>query len=125
MFLYAIFGRRREMGHGGVTSFSLKDARALAAEYKSMVIRAIDPIERRNTNRRDAVGDRSLLVDVARQAFESRKAELKGDGNAGSGSDRWSCMFCPRSEKCRLLRFRSKKSKQRWNRYGMAKRRLR
>ena len=48
-----------------------------------MVARGIDPIEHRRSERRKAIRARHLLRDVALDAFESRKAELKGDGKAG------------------------------------------
>ena len=80
---YTLHGRRREMGLGGLASLSLKDAREMAAEYRTMVLRGLDPIEDRRRARQKAVRDRHLLRDVARDAFESRKAELKGDGIAG------------------------------------------
>ena len=71
------------MGIGGLASLSLKDARDLASEYRTLVARGIDPIEHRRAERRKAVRARRLLRDVAADAFESRKAELKGDGKAG------------------------------------------
>lgn len=83
VFRYTIFGRRREMGLGGLTALSLKDAREIASEYRSLVARDIDPIEHRLAKRREASARRHLLHEVAADAFESRKAELKGDGAAG------------------------------------------
>jgi len=80
---YTIHGRRREMGLGGIASLSLKDARELASEFRTLVIRGIDPIEHRQSERRKAIRARHLLRDVALDAFESRKADLKGDGKAG------------------------------------------
>jgi integrase len=83
VFRYTIHERRREMGLGGIASLSLKDARELASEYRTLVARGIDPIEYRRMERRKAVRARRLLRDVAADAFESRKAELKDDGKAG------------------------------------------
>ena len=80
---YTIHERRREMGLGGLASLSLKDARELASECRTLVVRGIDPIEHRRRERLKAVRDRYLLRDVALDAFESRKADLKGDGKAG------------------------------------------
>jgi hypothetical protein len=80
---YTIHGRRREMGLGGLTAVSLKDAREIAAEFRALLARGIDPIKHREQNRREAIRGDFLLRDVARDAFESRKAELKGDGKAG------------------------------------------
>lgn len=42
-----------------------------------------DPIKQREKEKREAAGNLHLLKDIARDAFESRKAELKGDGKAG------------------------------------------
>jgi integrase len=43
----------------------------------------MDPIKERDRRRREAASSIHLLKDVAEDAFESRKAELKGDGKAG------------------------------------------
>jgi integrase len=83
VFRYTIHGRRREMGLGGLVSVSLKDAREIASEYRALLARDVDPIKYRGELRRKAVRDRHLLRDIARDAFEGRKAELKGDGLAG------------------------------------------
>ncbi|WP_246139577.1 tyrosine-type recombinase/integrase [Phaeobacter marinintestinus] len=83
VFRYTIFGRRREMGLGGLASVSLKDAREIAAEYRRLVARGIDPIKDRVRQRLEAARDLNILRDVALDAFESRKAELKDDGKAG------------------------------------------
>jgi integrase len=83
VFRYTLHGRRREMGLGGLKALSLKDARELASEYRTLVAKGKDPIEYRRRERREAIRDRHLLKDVALDAFESRKAELKGDGTAG------------------------------------------
>jgi integrase len=48
------------------------------------VVRAgIDPIKQRERKRREAARNIHLLKDIAEDAFEARKAELKGDGKAG------------------------------------------
>lgn len=43
----------------------------------------IDPIKQRVKQRREAERNQHYLADIALDAFESRKAELKGDGKAG------------------------------------------
>lgn len=83
VFRYTLYGRRREMGLGGLRALSLKDARDLASEYRTLVAKGKDPIEHRRRQRQDAMRNRHLLKDVALDAFESRKADLKGDGAAG------------------------------------------
>jgi integrase len=83
VFRYTIHGRRREMGLGGISAVSLKDAREIAAGLRAAVARGIDPIKKRAQEQREAERSMHLLKDVALDAFESLKAELKGDGKAG------------------------------------------
>ncbi len=45
IFRYAIAGRRRDMGLGSVSLFSLAEARAKALEAKRLVVSGVDPIE--------------------------------------------------------------------------------
>src|SRR6056297_2397938 len=60
---YTIHGRRHEMGLGRFPDVSLKEAR--------------------EGRKRAAERNAHLLRDIALDAFESRKADLKGDGTAG------------------------------------------
>lgn len=83
VFRARVHGRRREMGLGGIGDISLKDARAAAAKCRLQVAQEIDPIKQREKDRREAVRNLHILNDIAKDAFESRKAELKGDGEAG------------------------------------------
>lgn len=78
-----IHGRRREMGLGSVIDVSLKEARDEADRWRAVVRSGLDPITQREKQKREAVKRLHLLKDVALDAFESRKAELKGDGKAG------------------------------------------
>ena len=71
------------MGLGGINVVSLKDARTAAAKCRLQVAQEIDPIKQREKERREASRNLHVLEDVAKDAFESRKAELKGDGVAG------------------------------------------
>ncbi|MGN6304861.1 MAG: tyrosine-type recombinase/integrase [Mesorhizobium sp.] len=80
---FTIYGRRREMGLGSVTLVSLKEARETASECRKMVYAGIDPIKERVRKRREDARNIHLLKNVAEDAFEARKAELKGDGKAG------------------------------------------
>ncbi len=80
---YTIHGRRREMGLGAVALVSLKEARETADRHRAAVRAGEDPIKQRERQRREAGRGLHLLEDVARDAFEARKAELKGDGEAG------------------------------------------
>ena len=78
-----IHGRRREMGLGSIADVSLKEAREAAEKHRAAVRGNLDPIKERERKRREAARNMHLLRDVALDAFESRKAELKGDGKAG------------------------------------------
>lgn len=76
-------GRRREMGLGAFPAVSLSEARKHADAARAKVRVGLDPIKERDRTRREASRNLHLLKDVALDAFESRKAELKGDGTAG------------------------------------------
>ena len=77
-------GRRREMGLGAYPDVSLKEAREAATHNRALVRQGLDPIKERERLRREAARNIHMLTDIALDAFESRKAELKGDGIAGS-----------------------------------------
>lgn len=78
-----IHGRRREMGLGPFPEVSIKEARNEAKRWRALVRQGLDPIKERERTRRDAQRNMHVLADVAHDAFEARKAELKGDGKAG------------------------------------------
>lgn len=78
-----VHGRRREMGLGGYPDVSLKAAREEAQKWRSVAKAGQDPIKQREKERREAERNLHVLRDVAIDAFESRKASLKGDGKAG------------------------------------------
>lgn len=80
---FVAHGRRREMGLGGYPLVSLKEAREAASEHRKVVRQGMDPIKQRERERREAARNIHLLKDIAADAFEARKAELKGDGKAG------------------------------------------
>ena len=79
----SIHGRRREMGIGGYPDVSLREARLEADNYRALVRKGVDPIKERERQRRAAARDRPTLAMVAEDAFEAKKAELKGDGKSG------------------------------------------
>jgi integrase len=78
-----VHGRRREMGLGSAVDVSLKEAREAAAQWRGVVRAGGDPIKERQRQRREAARNLHLLADVAKDAFEARKAELRGEGKAG------------------------------------------
>jgi integrase len=80
---YTLFKRRHEMGLGAFPEVSLKEARQEAEHWRTIVRSGTDAIKERERQRREAERNMHLLRDIAVDAFESRKAELKGDGKAG------------------------------------------
>lgn len=78
-----VHGRRREMGLGNLTAVSLKEAREAAERWRAVARSGKDPIKERQRLEREAARDDNTLRTVAEDAFEARKAELKGDGKAG------------------------------------------
>ncbi|WP_170545342.1 tyrosine-type recombinase/integrase [Ruegeria arenilitoris] len=78
-----VHGRRREMGLGSFPEVSLKEVRQEAENWRTVARKGIDPIKERERLKREEASKLHLLKDVAEDAFESRKAELKGDGKAG------------------------------------------
>ena len=80
---FTIHGRRREMGLGSITDVSLKEARESAEKWRAVVRADKDPIKERERDRREAARNLHILTDIAKDAFDARKAELKGDGKAG------------------------------------------
>lgn len=82
-FRFTIYGRRREMGLGSIQDVTLKDAREAADKWRAVAAKGLDPIKERERERREAEKRLHILREVAEDAYESRKAELKGDGKAG------------------------------------------
>ena len=80
---YTLYGRRHEMGLGSFPAVSLKAARLEAEKWQAIVRDGKDAIKERERERRAAELNLHILKDIAEDAFESRKAELKGDGKAG------------------------------------------
>ncbi len=71
------------MGLGSYPDVSLKEARDEADKWRAVVREGKDAIKERERQRREAEQNLHILSDIAVDAFESRKAELKGDGKAG------------------------------------------
>jgi len=82
-YRYTLFTRRHEMGLGAYPAVSLKGARLEADKWRAVVRSGTDAIKERERLQRAAERNMHILRDVALDAFESRKAELKGDGKAG------------------------------------------
>jgi len=78
-----VHGRRREMGLGGFPSLGLSDARKIAERWRNAAAMGKDPIKEREAEERAARREDISLEILTTDAFESRKADLKGDGEAG------------------------------------------
>ncbi|EJF74443.1 hypothetical protein MCO_01869 [Bartonella sp. DB5-6] len=71
------------MGLGALRNVSLKKARELANQWRSILHEGRDLIKERNKQKCEAMRNLHYLKDIALDAFESRKAELKDDGKDG------------------------------------------
>ena len=80
---YTLFSRRHEMGLGPFADVPLKEARQEAERWRAVVRCGTDAIKERERQRREAERNLHILSEIAKEAFEARKAELKGDGKAG------------------------------------------
>src|SRR6056297_573646 len=78
-----VHGRRREMGLGGYPEIGLAKAREHADRRRAMAKDGRDPIKEREKEERAARREDISLAVLTADAFEARKAELKGDGTAG------------------------------------------
>lgn len=78
-----VHGRRREMGLGGYPTLGLAAARKVAARWRDVAAAGRDPIKAREAEERAARREDITLAILTADAFEARKAELKGDGAAG------------------------------------------
>ena len=82
-FRYTIAGHRREMGLGSLQNVGLKQARDLAEKCRTRLGDGLDPIKQRDKQLREQSKLDTTLKIIALQAFESKKAELRGDGANG------------------------------------------
>ncbi len=71
------------MGSGALRDVSLKQARELATGWRSVLREGRDPIQERNKQKCEVISTLHYLKDIAMDAFENRKTELKGDGKNG------------------------------------------
>ena len=76
-------GRRREMGLGGYPALGLAEARRQAERWRDVAKAGRDPVKEREADARAARREVISLAVLTADAFEARKAELKGDGTAG------------------------------------------
>jgi integrase len=86
--------RRREMGLGPWPDVSIAEARQKAAEARKLCRAQADPIETRRRAKR--VQAKLTVKEAIEGCFEARKAELKGDGEAGRWMSPLSVHVIPR-----------------------------
>ncbi len=79
----SVHGKRREMGLGPWPDVSLAEARLKAEEARRELRDGNDPIRERQKRRREAQRNLHLFKEIAHDAFEARKAELRDGGKAG------------------------------------------
>ena len=77
------------MGLGGLHKVSLKHACQMAEAARLKILDGVDPICERQRLKREALKSDHEFRRLALEAFEAKKAELKGEGKNG----RW---FTPR-----------------------------
>ena len=71
------------MGLGSLSDVPLKKARELADYWRKLAVNGVDPIKDRERQARELARNDNTLCKIAVEAFDARKAELKGDGKAG------------------------------------------
>ena len=76
-----VSGKRREMGLGRWPDVGIAEARQKAEQARRTLRDGTDPVEARRQGRR--VIHRLTVKQAIEGCFEARKAELKGDGEAG------------------------------------------
>jgi len=81
MLRLVVYGKRREMGLGSWPDVSIAEARERASAARRQLRDGPDPIEERARLRRRL--DRLTVEQAIEGCFEARKAQLKGDGEAG------------------------------------------
>jgi len=71
------------MGLGGFPALSMAEARKRAERWRTVAAAGRDPVKEREAEERAARREDISLAVMTADAFEARKAELKGDGKAG------------------------------------------
>jgi hypothetical protein len=71
------------MGLGGFPTVTLAEARKAADRWRNVAAAGRDPVKEREAEERAARREDISLAVLTADAFEARKAELKGDGVAG------------------------------------------
>jgi integrase len=83
MFRYSINSQRSQMGLGSLYDVSLAEAREAADKWRGIVKTGGDPIRESEKQKKLLTAQRTTLTMIALEAFEAKKAELRGDGKTG------------------------------------------
>jgi integrase len=81
-FFYQINSRQREAGLGSVSAVTLAEARARAAEYRSMLARGIDPLQEKQASK-EAAAARRTFGQCADELIKSKRTEWRNAVHAG------------------------------------------
>jgi len=84
VFRFALRGRTRDAGLGSIRSVSLAEARARAAEYRSITAKGVDPIEQARASAVVVVAPPSgpTFREFADQYVDARVGQWKGTCNS-------------------------------------------
>ena len=83
VFRFTLHGRTRDMGLGKYPTITLAQARQERDRCRALLYQGTDPIKQRAAEAKRAERRDTSLNKIARDTFEARKAELKGEGKAG------------------------------------------
>jgi integrase len=86
VYRYQRNGRRRDLGLGGVTAVSLAEARERAADARRLLVRGIDPIEARRSERINAAVTTAKAISFKEAAERYIAAHRAGWRNAKHAS---------------------------------------
>lgn len=87
IFRFSHLGRRRDMGLGPWPQLGLAEARAARDRWHGVLIRGLDPVDVRDSERQAAIENRdrsaATFAELVDQVFDARKGSLRGDGDRG------------------------------------------
>lgn len=81
VYRFRLHGRNRSMGLGSIRKITLADARKRRNECEALLSEGVDPQAERERRKRAASHSLKTFAEVAESAFESKRAEIKGEGN--------------------------------------------
>jgi integrase len=88
IFRYAMGGRRRDMGLGSASLFSLAEARAKALEAKKLVVAGVDPIEAKKARAAAAAVETAKIVTF-KECAEAYIASMRAGWRNEKHAQQW------------------------------------